>query len=172
MAPSMKVVSPLEFHSESGGIHWNSIQNPAESIGIPFRIRWNPLEFHSESGRIHWNSIQNLAESIGIPFRIQQNPSEYEIPTIPVDSGWNSNIPWESARIRRNPCGRVKYCKIVERFNTFATEAFNPETPVEMSNFGPEQPPTGNAPQNPEQPPQQQQQVFNPYPAVDGRERS
>ncbi|EDR09449.1 uncharacterized protein LACBIDRAFT_326243 [Laccaria bicolor S238N-H82] len=39
----------------SGGIHWNSIQNPAESIGIPFRIRWNPLEFHSESSGIHWN---------------------------------------------------------------------------------------------------------------------
>jgi len=59
--------------------------------------------------------------------------------------------------------------KIVERFNAFATEAFNPETPVEMSNFGPDQPPAGNAPQNPEQ---QQQQPFNPYPAVDGRERS
>ena len=77
MAPSMKVVSPLEFHSESGGIHWNSIQNPVESIGIPFRI--------------------------------QRNPLEYEIPTIPADSGWNSNIPLESAGIRQNPCGRVKY---------------------------------------------------------------
>jgi len=65
-----------------------------------------------------------------------------------------------------------KVTEIVERFNAFASEAFNPETPVEMSNFPPEQPPTGNAPQNPEQPPQQQQQVFDPYPAVDGRERS
>jgi len=61
--------------------------------------------------------------------------------------------------------------EIVERFNVFAAEAFNPETPVEMSNF-PAQPLTDNAPQNPEQPPQQQQQPFNPYPAVDGRERS
>ena len=57
----------------------------------------------------------------------------------------------------------------------FASEAFNPETPVEpeMSNFPPAQQLADNAPQNPEQPPQQQQQqVFNPYPAVDGRERS
>ena len=69
--------NPLEFHSESGGIHWNSIQNLAESIGIPFRIRQNPLEFHSESGGIHWNSIQNPAESIGIPFRIWWNPLEF-----------------------------------------------------------------------------------------------
>jgi len=61
-----------------------------------------------------------------------------------------------------------KVTEIVERFNAFATEVFNPETPVEMSN---EQPPTGNVPQNPEQPPQQQQ-PFDPYPAVDGRERS
>jgi len=57
----------------------------------------------------------------------------------------------------------------------FASEVFNPETPVEpeMSNFPAAQQPADNAPQNPEQPPQQQQQqVFNLYPAVDGRERS
>jgi len=64
--------------------------------------------------------------------------------------------------------------KIVESFNVFTSEAFNPKTPVEpeMSNFLPAQQLANNAPQNPEQPPQQQQQVFNPYPALDGRERS
>jgi len=57
----------------------------------------------------------------------------------------------------------------------FASEVFNPETPVEpeMPNFPAAQQPADNAPQNPEQPPQQQQQqVFNLYPTVDRRERS
>jgi len=68
-----------------------------------------------------------------------------------------------------------KATEIVESFNMFTSEVFNPETPVEpeMSNFPAAQQPADNVPQNPEQPPQQQQQqVFNPYPAVDGRERS
>jgi len=56
--------------------------------------------------------------------------------------------------------------EIVERFNAFATEAFNPypKTPIEMGSTATTVPP-GDVP-----PPRQQQ--FDPYPAVDGRERS
>ncbi|EDR00451.1 uncharacterized protein LACBIDRAFT_334106 [Laccaria bicolor S238N-H82] len=49
------------------------------------------------------------AESIGIPFRIRQNPLEFEIPTIPADSGWNSDILWESAGVHQNSWGRQNF---------------------------------------------------------------
>ena len=50
-----------------------------------------------------WNST-------GIPLGIHGNPQELHIPTIPADSQWNSNIPWDSGGIRRNSWRRVKYC--------------------------------------------------------------
>jgi len=66
-----------------------------------------------------------------------------------------------------------KLIGIVERFNAFASDVFNPKTPIEPKYPGPEMGsqatsiPTGNVP-----PPQQQEEVFNPYPTVDGKERS
>jgi len=45
----------------------------------------------------------------GIPLGIQWNPQEFDIPTIPVESEWNSNILWDSAGIRQNSWRRVKY---------------------------------------------------------------
>jgi hypothetical protein len=45
------------------------------------------LEFHPESAGIHRN-----------------------FHGISLDSQWNSNIPWDSSGIHRNPWRRVKYC--------------------------------------------------------------
>jgi len=64
-----------------------------------------------------------------------------------------------------------KVTEIVESFNVFASEVFNPETPVEPENPELEMGSTATTvPSGNVQPPQQQ--VFNPYPAVDGRERN
>ena len=61
---------------------------------------------------------------------------------------------------------------IVERFNTFAEEVFNPETPVEPKNPELEMGSTATTVPPSDVPPPQQQEVFNPYPTVDGKERS
>jgi len=63
-----------------------------------------------------------------------------------------------------------KLTRIVERFNTFASNTFNPETPVEPKN--PEMSNEGNTPQQstsniPQLP--QEHQIFDPYPAADGK---
>jgi hypothetical protein len=92
----------LEFHPESGGIHWNSTHIPADSNRIPLIFRQIPTEFHSYSGGFRRNDE--------IPCIFRRNALEYGIPAIPADSKWNSGIPLESAGFCRNPWGRVKYC--------------------------------------------------------------
>ena len=88
-------------------------------MGIPFKFHlesfWNlggnsmeiPLEFHWESVGIILEFPWNFP---GIPLGIHGNPQEWHIPTIPADSQWNSNIPWDSSGICRNSWRRVKYC--------------------------------------------------------------
>ena len=95
-------------------LHWLNL----ELMGIPFKFHlesfWNlggnsmeiPLEFHWESVGIILEFPWNFP---GIPLGIHGNPQEWHIPTIPADSQWNSNIPWDSGGIHRNSWRRVKY---------------------------------------------------------------